>query len=290
MQLTMLPLEYTKPQDQYYDYCLWEYQPPSSPKNKLRSINLLRNSLNTESIGAVAEPLLAAIRQGFGESKTVWGIKLEQGRINWELYFYDYGRLQRQRSIPKLLDIIKPWISCNIPSSEQHDYFMFSIDLNQALIKDSTPLDEIQMYIGNVGSLVSSGICYALTKTQATLKNFYFFFDAKKQMNEIIGKISSSAYLNLSHLDINAILWPELRDCQTIVVANKRTHDGIYFSRINVEQLLFFLKIMCYPESHIAFVTQHKEQLNHLMYDVGFDYRMEGNRLIILKSAYYGVF
>lgn len=286
----MISLEYTKPHDQYYDYCLWEYQPPSPPENKLRPINLLRNSFDAESMGDRAEALLQAIREGFGESTTVWGIKLEQGRISWELYFYDYERLQRQRSIPKLLEIIKPWISCDIASCEQQDYFMFSIDLNQALIHDSQPLDEIQMYIGNVGSLVSSGICYALTKTQTTLKNFYFFFDAKKQMDEIVGKVSASAYLDLANLDINSILWPELRDCQTIVVANKRSHDGIYFSRINVDQLLFFLKKMCYPEAHIAFITQHREQLNHLLYDVGFDYRMQDKQLIILKSAYYGVF
>ena len=32
------------------------------------------------------------------------------------------------------------------------------------------------------------------------------------------------------------------------------------------------------------------DRLDHMLYDVGFDYRMEGGRLNILKSAYYGVF
>jgi len=283
-------LEYTTPQDQYFDYCLWDYRPIAPPENKLRSVNLLHQSFDVDGMGERAQELVQAIRQGFGESRTVWGIKQEQGRIGWELYFYDYDRLKRQRSIPRLLEIVRPWVACDVETSEQHDYFMFSIDLDQALIAGTKPLDEIQMYIGNVGSLVSSGICYAVTKTQTTLKNFYFFFDAKKQMNEIVGKVCSSAYLSLPHLDLNAILWPELRDCQTIVVANKRTHDGVYFSRINVDQLLFFLKKMRYPEAHVAFVEQNKSRLDHLLYDVGFDYRMQGNSLHILKSAYYGVF
>lgn len=32
------------------------------------------------------------------------------------------------------------------------------------------------------------------------------------------------------------------------------------------------------------------DRLDHMLYDVGFDYRMEAGRLQIIKSAYYGVF
>jgi hypothetical protein len=286
----MMPLELSPAGERFFDYCLWEYQPIATPENKLRSINLLNQSLVVHNMGERVQDIIRAIRQGFGESRTVWGIKQEDGRISWELYFYDYARMNRSRSISKLLAIIKPWICCEAVTSEMHDYFMFSIDLNQQLVAGEKPLKEIQMYIGNVGSLVSSGICYAVTKTETTLKNFYFFFDAKKQLSEIAGKVCSSAYISLPDLDINTILWPELRDCQTIVVANKRMSDGIYFSRINVDQLIFFLNKLEYPEQHISFIVQNRDRLDHLLYDVGFDYRMEGKRLNILKSAYYGVF
>lgn len=288
--ITISPLELTAADDRYYDYCLWEYAPVANPQGKLRSVNLLNHTFASEKIGPHASAVIAAIRQAFGTLRTVWGIKQENGKISWELYFYDYERQQRVRSITQLLQVIKPWISCDLTVRESSDYFMFSIDLNHALLNDGAQMDELQMYMGNVGSTVSSGICYAVTKDAMTMKNFYFFFDARTQAREIVDKVRSSVYLDLAKFDLDTVLWPELRECQTIVVANKRTHDGVYFSRITIDQLLFFLRKMQFPVEQIAFAEQHRADLDHLLYDVGIDYRMENGVVKVLKSAYYGVF
>jgi len=47
---------------------------------------------------------------------------------------------------------------------------------------------------------------------------------------------------------------------------------------------------MGYPRELMAFVEQNRSKLDHLLYDAGFDYRMEGKELRILKSGYYGIF
>jgi hypothetical protein len=146
------------------------------------------------------------------------------------------------------------------------------------------------MYIGNTGSSVSSGIAYSVKKERTRLENFYYFFDAKRQMKEIVGKASCSAYLAAGQVDMSQILWPELLDCSVIVVANKQRNDSVYFSRINVDQLIFFLERMGYPDEICRFVEVHRSELDHLLYDVGFDYRLEGDELVILKSGYYGTF
>lgn len=286
----MNAFEYTTGQERFYDYCLWEYQAIAASENKFRSINLLMHSFDVHGIGKRAMDLVLAIQHDFGQSRTVWGIKQEGSEIRWEFYFYDYARQERQRSITRLLEIIRPWNACAISVNEHSPYFMFSIELGRLQLMEGAPIEEIQMYIGNAGSTVSSGICYALTKYDTTMKNFYFFFDAGTQMAEIVNKICSSAYLDITMLDINTILWPELQKCQTIVVANKRTHDGVYFSRINAAQLLIFLKRMRYPNEHVSFVERNLKLLDHMLYDVGYDYRMENGKLKILKSSYYGVF
>ena len=286
----MPELELTTADEPCVDFCLWDYAPPAPARGKLRSINLLNNSFEAGAMDERAGALVAAIRQAFGASRTVWGVKQEGGRLSWELYFYDYARLKRSRSITQLLAVIRPWVACPLQVSEARDYFMFSIDLDAALLRGERPMDELQMYLGNVGSTVSSGICYAVTPAAITLKNFYFFFDARTQSQHIVDKVVSSAYLDLARFELDSVLWPELRQCQTIVVANKRTHDGIYFSRITVDQLLFFLRKLNYPQHTLDFVTRHKPGLDHMLYDVGFDYRMEEGALKILKSAYYGVF
>jgi hypothetical protein len=74
------------------------------------------------------------------------------------------------------------------------------------------------------------------------------------------------------------------------VVANKQGNDAVYFSRINVDQLIFFLKKMRYPMELVSFIEENRSKLDHLLYDVGYDYKMDGKDLVILKSGYYGIF
>jgi len=146
------------------------------------------------------------------------------------------------------------------------------------------------MYVGNPGSTVSSGIAYAVRASGVTLENFYFFFDGRSQREEVADKVRSSAYFDVTRIAIDEVLVPELRDCRTICVANKQAHDCIYFSGVDVDQLLHFLRRLGYPRPVVDFVAKNRSMLDHLLYDVGFDYRMEDGALRVLKSGYYGVF
>jgi hypothetical protein len=96
--------------------------------------------------------------------------------------------------------------------------------------------------------------------------------------------------LDVSRLPIDAVLIPELRNCQTICVANKQDHDCVYFSGVTVDQLIHFLQHLDYPQAIQSFVHEHRAMLAHLLFDVGFDYRGQGDDLLVLKSGYYGVF
>jgi hypothetical protein len=290
MKKNVARLEYTTNQDIFFDYCLWEYQPVVPFENKFRSVNLLFNSFDVMGVHARAFELVQTIREGLGAARTVWGVQQEGQDISWEFYFYDYGRRERKRSISKLLNIVRPFAPCEIKANENLHYFMFSIDIDHDLISGAGNLEEVHMYIGNPGSMVSSGICYALTNKGTQLENFYFFFDAKKHWDDIIAKIACSSFVDTTKVGIDRILWPELRDCKVIVVANKPKNDCIYFSRVNIDQFIFFLKRMNYKKEMILFVEENRPRLDHLLYDVAFDYRMEGQELMILKSAYHGFF
>lgn len=290
MSKSLGQLEYTTEQDEFFDYCLWQYKPVVSYLNKLRSVNLLYQSYVVTNVSQRMFNIVRDIRKDLGVSRTVYGIKQLGEQIKWEFYFYDYKRRERERSITRLLNVMRPYVKCDITPKENYPYFMFSIDLNDELVAGGQSLDEIHMYIGNVGSTVSSGICYSVTQERTQLENYYFFFDAATQREEIAGKIASSAYVDTNQIPIDSILWPELRQCRVIVVANKQHNDCIYFSRITVDQLIFFLRSMRYPQPLVAFVEEHRSVLDHLLYDVGFDYRMEGGRLQVLKSGYYGFF
>jgi hypothetical protein len=283
-------LEYTTDQDRFFDFCMWEYSPVVPWEKKFRSSNLLFHSFDVMQTNERVFDLVQTIREGFGILRTVWGVKQLGREIRWEFYFYDYRKRERERSIRRLLDIIRPFIPCNIEANESLDYFMFSVDIYKDLISGAANLEEVHMYIGNAGSTVSSGICYSVTPVGTRLENLYFFFDATTQMDLIIDKIFCSAYVDITKIDLDRILWPELKACRVIVVANKQGNDAVYFSRINIDQLIFFMRRVTYPKELISFVEENRAKLDHLQYDVGYDYKMDGKDLVILKSGYYGIF
>jgi hypothetical protein len=276
--------------EEFRDYCLWEYVPLAPHDGKFRSANLLFQTFALAGMPERAFDLVGAIREGIGSGRTVWGVKWRDGALGWEYYFYDYQRRERERSITRLQEILGPFAVSPVRANENLPYFMFSIDIDRALVLGERSLDEVHMYIGNVGSSVSSGICYSLTAGAMRLENFYFFFDARKQTKEIAAKVACSAHLDTTRVAMDQVLWPELRDCRVIVVANKQMHDAVYFSGIDVDQLLVFLRRMDYPPPLVAFVAEHRSSLDHLQYDVGIDYRMEDGKLVYLKSGFYGIF
>lgn len=282
--------EFTTPQDLYYNYCWWPYEPVAPVENKYRPVTLLFHSFDWAGIDIGAFQVVQSLREAIGWFRTVWGVKRLGDRLAWEFYFYDYKRRQREVSITRVLKAIRPFVQCAVPINENLPYFMFSIDINGDIVSGSRDVDVVHMYLGNPGSTVSSGVAYALRTEGTTLENFYFFFDARRQLQEAAAKIACSAHFDATRFDINRVLWPELRTCHTICVANKPRQDTVYFSGVNVDQLRFFLKALAYPPAIVGFVEENRAKLDHLLFDVGFDYDGRGDRLRIEKSGFYGVF
>ena len=84
------------------------------------------------------------------------------------------------------------------------------------------------------------------------------------------------------------IVVPELYECAKICVAKKRTADAIYYSGISVDQLRWFLHRFDYPEAVTSFVDEHRADFDHLMFDVGIDYRSgPDGTLEYPKTGYY---
>lgn len=282
-------LEWAATGDKYRDYCLWDYAPLAPTAGKLRQSSLLWHSFEVLGAPPRLRQMVEAIRAEIGPFETSWGVKRIGDRFSWELYFYDYERLERRVSIERVLRAVAPFAPSPLKLSAQRPYFMFSIDLDFELGQGQRGIDELSVYIGNPGSTVSSGICYQLSENGLRLDNLYYFFDAKAQWEDIVTKVACSSHLDLEGLKIGDILWPQMRDCGVVVVANKKFNDGVYFSRVTIDQLLYFVERMDYPAPIQAFLREHRDRLDHLLYDVGIDYRMVDGHIEIVKSAYYGI-
>jgi hypothetical protein len=283
------PLERCAAEDRYADYCLWDYPPVAPTDGKLRCANLLWRSLEAAGASPRFYEACRALRAGLGPFRTVFGVKKIAGRLSFEFYFYDYARLEREVSITRVLETLRPFAACPLTYSERRPYFMFSIDLDDEIVNGRRPLSLINVYIGNPGSSVSSGICYELTEASFRLANFYFFFDAKTEMEDITAKVACSAHHDLRGLPLREILRPDLLDCRVIVVANKKFNDGVYFSRVGIDALNGFLAREEFPPALVSFARAHRNELDHMLYDVGLDYVIEQGAARVTKSAFYGL-
>src|SRR5688572_14678712 len=125
--------EYATSQDPSRNYCLWDYSPAAPADDKFRSINLLFQSFDVAAMDERAFVIVEAIREAIGPFRTVFGVKLLQDRLAWELYFYDYLRRERSVSMSKVLSAIRPFVRCDVVPVESLPYFMFSLDLDEEI-------------------------------------------------------------------------------------------------------------------------------------------------------------
>lgn len=274
------------------DYCQWPYQRPALPvPDALRTSALLYHSFETAGLSDRMFALCDALQASVGPFGTVWSVKHSGAKLSWEFYFYDYARMERRFGIEEFINATRDIIDVTAPPADGIPYFMFSVEIDARHLAGELPVDQIDVYIGNPGSAVSSGICYGVSPQGMEMRNFYFFFNAREHFQDIREKIVSNAHVPLRRLRIEDILWPEMERAETIVVANKRLNDGLYFSRIPVDELILFMKRLAFPLPLVEFAEAHRERLRHHLFDVGYDYLPSNSGGIdYLKGSYYGVF
>lgn len=280
-----------RPGDPYFNYCYWPYEPPANGVGKLRPSSLLFRAIQEMPEAAWLTEAIHRIQEGIGDFRSVYGIKQIDSRWSLEVYLYDYEREQRIVSIERLVAACQGHLTLPETVGAYVPYFMFSFDLDESVAAAAGKIDIVHVYVGNPGSTVSSGISYGFTRDpQATqLENFYFFFDARDR-EQIKDKIRCAAFLDEPNTLVPTLLRPELMDCQTICLANKRTTNTIYYSGVDIRQLQGFLQWQDYPQSFQQFVENHESELDHLLFDVGVDYQVRWNEVRFVKSGIYGVF
>lgn len=277
------------PNDRFTDFCLWDYEPLAPPTGRWRSETLLLASFSQQGVLEAGRAFMDRCRAAFGPFRVVWGIKEFNGNTSWEFYFYDYDRTGRTRSITALLGALAPTHRCTIIPPDNRAYFMFSLAFTADDLAGGE-IDEIDVYIGNPGSSVSSGICYLLNDAGMRLKNFYFFFDVKTQRLEAMDKLTTSAHFGEGDIWPAALAWPEMMTCKTVVVANKPVSDALYFSRVTVHDLLWFMNRTGFAADLSAEIARNKHRFDHLFFDTGYDYRIADGQPVTEKISFYGYF
>lgn len=276
------------PGDRFFDYCLEPYRPRRPWQGKLRSENLLWWAL--ELAGLDARPVIEALRAALGRDMTVFGVKHDGARLFFELYVYDPRKEEPAASVAGLARALEGVLPIRVPVRESVPYMMVSFDLDDAVLARGA-IDELNLYLA--GTAGHEGRSYVVSARGAELANTYRFLAPKPEIDTVLGLVKSSAFVDFASDPrlLGRVLVPELFACKKVCVAKKRARDGIYFSGIDVEQLLAFLRRFGWPGALVERAAAHAAGLDHLYFDVGVDYAPDGaGGLVYPKTSLYGTF
>ena len=279
------PLVRTTELDRYFDYCLQPYPPRGPTEGKLRGESLLWNSFDVAGAPPDLDDAVRAIQSACGRDMTVFGVKHQAGRLWWELYFYE-SLTERAAKVEFVADVVKPWFTIEPRIRESIPYFMFSFDMKPDSTATKT-VDCVNLYMPYYQ--VQGGRSYKVTVDKPfEMDNVYRFYHPKTEIREILHEIKNSVIVDFTRLPVSRVLFPELYECRRICVAKKRYADCVYYSGIDVDALLWFFQRFAYPQPVIDFVTAHKGDLDHLLFDVGIDYTVDAaGEISITKTSYY---
>lgn len=280
------PLIFSTPLDRYFDYCLQPYEPRCPPAGKLRAENVLWESLRLAGLESALAPAVRAVQARCGRDMTVFGIKHTAGQLFWELYFYDPQKEDARVTAASLIDALAPLLRFEAAPRETIPYFMFSFDLD-ARTADTRRVEALNLYLA--AREAQAGRSYKLTRTGLEFENIYRFLHPKLEIDKVLHGIRSSVFVDFTRVALAKVLFPELFTCRRICVAKKRTADAVYYSGIDVGQLLWFLRRFDYPATLAGYVEEHRAGFEHLLFDVGVDYRMDASGALVFgKTSFYG--
>jgi hypothetical protein len=272
----------------FFDYTRFPYEPVCDPSGKWSSSFVLEAALETAGAGGLKAPI-RALGAALGADATVWGVKHSTDGYAWELYFYDYTRGDARFGLDALLETIGPVAVLGAPrppEASPRRHFMLSVDVSPAFaaVDGTAP---VHFYFYDVGDRMT-GLSYRFEPAGWVLENHYAFYDPRSEITLLAEKVADSPRLG-SGVDAAQVLVPDLVDCTRVCVANKPTCDGVYFSGVRVGQFIGFLEAFGHDPALVAVIRAHDHALDHMLYDVAFDYRTTPTgELEVLKTGFYG--
>lgn len=268
--------------DRFFDYVLAEYEPAAPALGKLRSLAVLTESFALMGVEREGLAVVHAVRSALGPFRSVWGIKQRgPGELGWELYFYDFQRAHADLSVARLVQTLAPHVEVNAREPRPLPWHMFSVELGAPQLKERAPA-AVDLYVD-----MRSYKCVGDT---LTFENVYTFHDARAQIDEVLHRLRACVHFDPRSDQVHHLMPPHLFDCRKICVANKRHADALYFSRISTAALARFLGDHRWPAPLRDFVATRPDELNHLRWDVGVDFRAIDGRATPVKTGLYGSF
>jgi hypothetical protein len=268
------------------NYALLPYQPVTEPVGKLRSIEVLADSFARAGLEAEARRVCDLSRERWGLGGTGWGIKQTAGEIAWELYYYSHWD-DEPLSTARVLDFIDDvLVAGELPRTDE-DHWSISFDLTTEMLLGNEAVDDLHVYRPHhLHAAPITCASYALRAQVASLENLYFLFDPIEDRADIDTHLADTFHGRRAAPA--ELLWAELFPNNHVAIAHKPRQDGLYVGGLDLDQFRAFLERVDFDPGTRRFVDDHAEELDHLRWDVGYDFRATDSGVEIVKAGFYG--
>jgi hypothetical protein len=271
--------------DVLHDYILEPYEPKASQAGKLRGLALLYETFAIAGVEKEGLALVTRVRDTLGPFRTVWGVKhdRERGELRgWELYFYDWKRVHADLSIASLKEILAPVVKLDVELRRDVPWHMVSIEVSPADLKDPSRSVAAHLYVDMRS--------YEAKDKELLFENVYTFHDPRLEIDDVMNRLKASLHFDFAKDRLAELLPPRLFRCHKMCVANKRTGDALYFSRVDTDALRQFLRAQNYPKEIVGLADAEAKRLDHLLWDVGVDFAARDTGLTVRRTGFYGSF
>lgn len=279
------------------DFIMNVFPMAADPTGRPTSLDLLQAALPVGGSDRRAwDRIVDSMRSELGLERTVWGIKFDGTSLLWELYFCEHPRPPTPDVHGYFDDIARgfsrvgawsaPW---GLPLTAKMVSFEFTID-EGGRIDGPDSVDVYQKSEPRENVWLS----YRLTTRDRSLRNSYQTHDLPTDQDGLIAWFRESRFATPDFPDGGADYWLDyiggLDSCIGSWCARKPECDGIYLRRTHPRDLERFLADHGYPPHLREWVGRHVDQLDHLRFELSFNYTVHDGVVNIDKTGFYGYF
>ncbi|MEM7155567.1 MAG: hypothetical protein AAF799_22145 [Myxococcota bacterium] len=259
-------------------------------QGKIRAENLLWNSLSHAGVRETWEAPLRAIQSLVGRDRTIWTVVLdhESGALSWEIRVLndDDGRGALGVFGP-LREALMPGVE--LPAVESlPEYAVLTLRFDATSAQSPAMAIELhqpgatprQMQLSRIDGdgLHPIGHDVAL--------------HPKRDIHDVLAQIKDSRFVDYSkdRQLLGRALVPELFACRRVYVGRRDDCDVLGFSGINIDQLKFVHARFEFPEAMRAYLNDHRDRLEHIMFDVTTEYVGRDGKIANLRTGFRSCF
>lgn len=269
------------------------YRPVRPLVDKIRAENLLWHSLRHAEMEDPWRPALRAIQARVGRDRSSFGVFFDRARqaLAWELRVLNSPGSEGDPLgvLAEVREAVAPWFALAPGLDRAPPYAILGLrfDGSDETVNSDRRIETVELH-----ARLPEARTLEVHRTGAGVRERVstdVVLEPKRDIDQVLPAIKSSAFVDFAEDRrlLGRVLVPELFACRRLYISKRRDCDAIGFSGVNIEQLLFAHIRFEFPPPLIQFLRDHRDALEHLLFDVTVEYLQRDGDLVHTRCGFH---